>query len=459
MSIKKTLLALSIGSISGLANAEIVSQEFISTKRAGTSAQANAKGFIEGQTLGGSTRTWYSNEMTRRDLRFSYNKDGTQVPTSRAIQAVQGTILTYGSGYTQGTVGVSTEMALYNAVALDRSRRDLAGGRFNRTLVDNSGDAVGQWSKLGLGNIKFRVSNTTLTAGRQNMDTPMVSTIGNRALPSSFQGLAINSAEFNNLSFDLATFDRLSPRSEQGLRKFVSEYGSRAVSADHVHTAGLNYQPLESLSTSLYATQAQDLWNQYYLGAKHELGDPQVLGLTTNLNYYKTKNTGKNLLGAIDNNTYSLAFTATHKAHSLTLAYQENSGNEYFDYLNETNGIFLANSLMSDFNGPNEKSLQVAYGLNMAEYGVPGLKFSLYQARGWGIDGTHYKGTGYSGLNAMKGEHHYEYGVGTSYDVQTGPLKNSVVRATYSAHRASANQIDGSLNEFRLVTTIPFTLL
>ncbi len=59
------------------------------------------------------------------------------------------------------------------------------------------------------------------------------------------------------------------------------------------------------------------------------------------------------------------------------------NGNEYFDYLHETNGIYLANSLLSDFNGPNEKSFQVAYGLNMAEYGVPGLKFNIYQARGW----------------------------------------------------------------------------
>jgi hypothetical protein len=29
----------------------------------------------------------------------------------------------------------------------------------------------------------------------------------------------------------------------------------------------------------------------------------------------------------------------------------------------------------------------------MAPYGVPGLKFNLYNARGWGIDGTHYRGT------------------------------------------------------------------
>ncbi|MNI07083.1 Porin D precursor [compost metagenome] len=141
------------------------------------------------------------------------------------------------------------------------------------------------------------------------------------------------------------------------------------------------------------------------------------------------------------------------------------NGNEYFDYLHETNGIYLANSLLSDFNGPNEKSFQVAYGLNMAEYGVPGLKFNIYQARGWGIDGTHYTGNGgvagkgYDGIQSQDGEHHYEYGIGATYAVQSGPLKATTIRGTYTAHRASENQADGSINEFRLVTTVPFNIL
>jgi len=94
------------------------------------------------------------------------------------------------------------------------------------------------------------------------------------------------------------------------------------------------------------------------------------------------------------------------------------NGDEYFDYLHETNGIYLANSLTSDFNSPNEKSFQVAYAINMAEYGVPGLKFNVYSARGWGIDGTHYNSTAYgeagksrSDLSLMDGEKHQEYGV------------------------------------------------
>ena len=463
------LLALAISSITATAYAETQSQEFTPVSVNTKSAQAEATGFVEGQSISGTTRNWYANEQLKRGGKFAYKKDGVSTPTDRRINWVQGTIIKYNSGFTEGTVGFSTEVAAYNAIALERDRENLAsnnggapgtrpGAGNNRTLTKEGGDAQGQWSKLGLANVKARISNTTLTAGRQNFSSPIVDVIGNRPLPSSFEGVTIHSEEFDNLSFDLGTFDRVSPRTEQSLTKFTSEYSANGAETDHVNTAGLNYQPLKSLKTSLYATNVEDFWNQYYFGATHELGDSSILSLTTGLNYYKTVDEGKKLMGEIDNDTYSLSLGLTHLAHSLTFSYQEVNGNEYFDYLHETNGIYLANSLLSDFNGPNEKSFQIAYGLNMAEYGVPGLKFNIYQARGWGIDGTHYTGTAYDVRN-MDGENHYEYGIGTSYAVQSGPLKATTVRATYTTHRASDNQADGSINEFRLVTTIPFKIL
>ncbi|WP_439820675.1 OprD family porin [Pseudomonas sp. HLG18] len=463
------ILALAISSITATAYAEEQSQAFTPVTVNEQSAQAEATGFLEGSKISGTTRNWYANEQLKRGGKFTYRKDGVATPTDRRINWVQGTIVNYTSGFTQGTVGVSTEVAAYNAVALERDRKDLAsnnggapgsrpGAGNNRTLTKEGGDAEGQWSKLGLANVKFRISNTTLTAGRQNFSTPIVDTIGNRALPSSFEGVSLHSEELNNLSFDAGSFDRVSPRTEESLSKFRSEYTNNNAETDRVSIVGLNYQPLKSLKTSLYASKVEDFWNQYYFGATHELGDSNVVSLTTGLNYYKTVDTGKKEMGNIDNDTYSLSFGLTHQAHSLTFSYQEINGNEYFDYLHETNGIYLANSLLSDFNGPNEKSFQVAYGLNMAEYGVPGLKFNIYQARGWGIDGTHYTGTAYDVKN-MDGEHHYEYGIGATYAVQSGPLKATTVRATYTAHRASENQADGSINEFRLVTTVPFNIL
>ncbi|MCQ9470901.1 OprD family porin [Pseudomonas alliivorans] len=452
------LLALSLSSFGAMVQAEPVSQAFVPTGLSTKNAQAEANGFLEDQHLTGTTRNWYANELRRRDSTFSYTKDGVQKQTPRRINWQQGTIVNYTSGFTQGTIGFSTELALYNAVALERDADDFVP-RSNRTLADSDGDAVGQWSKMGLANLKARVSNTTLTMGRQSVNTPVIAFIGNRALPSSFQGFAVQSDEFNNLSLQAGSFDRVSPRMEQSLDKFRSEYGDRSQTADRLDMFGGDYKPSESLTTSFYASNLEDFWHQYYFGFTHELGDSKVFALSSNLNYYKTKDSGQSKLGAIDNDTYSLSFTGTHNAHSVSIAYQEVAGNEYFDYAHDTNAIFLANSLLSDFNGPNEKSLQIAYVLNMASYGVPGLKFNIYQARGWDIDGTHYKGTGYTDVLAMDGETHYEYGIGTSYSVQSGPLKATAIRATYTTHRASENQADGNINEFRLVTTIPFNIL
>ena len=453
-----TLLALSISSFAVIANAQEVNNAFVPTEiKTGASSQSEASGFVDGQSLSGTTRNWYANELKRNGGRFTYKDHGVEKTTSRRINWVQGTILDYSSGFTQGTVGLSTQVAAYNAIALDRDVNDIAGNN-NRTLTRSNGDAVGQWSKLGLANIKARISNTTLVAGRQNFSSPTIDVIGNRALPSSFQGVALHSEEFNNLSFDAGSFDRVSPRTEQGLKKFRSEYGAAGVETDRASVAGLNYQPFKSLKTSLYATHVEDFWNQYYFGAVHDMGDNAVLGLNTNFNYYKTVDTGSKALGTIDNNTFSLAFGLTHQAHTVTLSYQEVNGDEYFDYLHETNGIYLANSLLSDFNGPNEKSVQLAYSINMAQYGIPGLKFNAYHARGFDIDGTKYKGTAYDVKN-MDGEDHSEYSVGTSYAIQSGPLKATAIRATYTTHRASKNQSDGNINEFRVVTTIPFNIL
>ncbi|MEX5589467.1 OprD family porin [Pseudomonas urmiensis] len=453
-----TALALSVSAFSALTQAEPASQAFFPLSLKASSEQAEASGFFEGQSLTGSTRNWYARERATRAPLWQYSKsDGSRHDTHSRDNWVQGTILNYSSGFTQGTVGFATEVAAYNAIALERGRAAIAGPN-NRTLTHSDGDPVGQWSKAGLANIKARISNTTLTVGRQSLDTPMIAYIGNRALPSSFQGVSLHSAEFDNLSFDLGSFDRVSPRTEQSLSKFRTEYGAAGVETDRASTAGVNYQPFKSLTTSLYATKVDDFWNQYYFGANHVLGDSAVLSLTTGLNYYKTVDEGSKKMGEIDNDTYSLSFGLTHQAHTLTASWQQVNGNEYFDYLHETNGIYLANSLLSDFNGPNEKSLQLSYVLNMAPYGVPGLKFNLYNARGWGIDGTHYRGNAYN-VRGMDGETHYEWGIGTSYAVQSGPLKDTSIRATYSAHRASKAQADGSLDELRIVTTIPFNIL
>lgn len=59
----------------------------------------------------------------------------------------------------------------------------------------------------------------------------------------------------------------------------------------------------------------------------------------------------------------------------------------------------------------------------------------------------------------MDGERHHEYGLMAAYKVQSGAIKDSTFKVTYMSHKASKQQIDGSVNELRVVSTFPFDLL
>ncbi|MDG3810922.1 OprD family porin [Pseudomonas aeruginosa] len=412
--------------------------------------QAGASGLFEGQSLTLTTRNFYSRENMKDSFTFRIPKAGGGSQRIHQRNAwVQGTVLKYSSGYTQGSIGFGFDVAAFNEIALERGKGRIGGGG-NRTLANSDGEAIGEWSKLGVANIRLRASNTEFKAGRFLVNTPVFSYIDNRALPSSFTGFAVTSEELDNLSLQAGSFRKVSPRTGSGDEDMTTEYGTRQVKGDRLNYLGGNYKPLDGLEISLYGSHFQDVWNQYYLGVTHDIGDLENgIALRTAFNGYHTGDTGAREAGYIDNDTWSLAFTLGHRAHALTLAYQQVDGNEYFDYVHETSAIFLANSMLADYNSPNEKSAQIRYETDWSYYGVPGLSTGVWYVKGWDIDGTHYDGDrngaygNYAEVRAQDGEKHHELGL----------------MAAYKVHKASQNQIDGSVNELRLVSTFPFNLL
>lgn len=424
--------------------------------------QAGATGFTEGQKLTFTTRNFAAREQMKDSFHFNIKKDGYTEPTHSRYTWTQGSQLGYSSGYTQGTVGVGLDATAFNEIALERGHGRIAGGG-TRTLADSDGDAVGQWSKMGLASVKLRASDTVLRAGRQQTENPVFNSNDNRALPSSFDGVSLLSEELEGLQVQAGSFTRASPRTSSDHQGLTTEYGAQNFTGSHFSYLGGSYQPMKELKLTAYGAHFEDIWNQYYFGASHDLGDPQALALNTSLSYYSTHDSGARKAGYIDNNAYSLAFTLTHGAHAVLLGWQQIDGNEFFDYVHETAAIYLANSLLSDYNGPNEKSLQLRYTTDWAGFGVPGLTSMAWYAKGWGIDGTHYDGdrNGVSGYDVrnMDDEHHHELGLSTGYTLQDGPLKSSSFRLTYMKHLASQNQVDGSVNELRLVSNFPFDLM
>lgn len=157
---------------------------------------------------------------------------------------------------------------------------------------------------LGVANIRLRASNTEFKAGRFLVNTPVFSYIDNRALPSSFTGFAVTSEELDNLSLQAGSFRKVSPRTGSGDEDMTTEYGTRQVKGDRLNYLGGNYKPLDGLEISLYGSHFQDVWNQYYLGVTHDIGDLENgIALRTAFNGYHTGDTGAREAGYIDNDT------------------------------------------------------------------------------------------------------------------------------------------------------------
>lgn len=103
--------------------------------------QAGASGLFEGQSLTLTTRNFYSRENMKDSFTFRIPKAGGGSQRIHQRNAwVQGTVLKYSSGYTQGSIGFGFDVAAFNEIALERGKGRIGGGG-NRTLANSDGEA------------------------------------------------------------------------------------------------------------------------------------------------------------------------------------------------------------------------------------------------------------------------------------------------------------------------------
>jgi imipenem/basic amino acid-specific outer membrane pore len=79
--------------------------------------------------------------------------------------------------------------------------------------------------------------------------------------------------------------------------------------------------------------------------------------------------------------------------------------------------------------------------------------------KGWDIDGTNTPaGSAYAGLYGADGKHH-EVNVEAKYVIQSGPAKDLSFRIRQAWHTANADEGEGDISEFRLITDYPLNIL
>ena len=418
------------------------------------SSQDDSKGFFGDESLKLKTRMEYMN----RDY-----KNGVSNPSSGTSGYRQDTgvsqLLTYESGFTQGTVGFGLDAMAMGSVKLDGGSGRRGNGLFAN---DSDGNPEKSQGKLG-GAVKFRLSDTVLKYGQQFVASPVFATDDSRLLPEVATGTLITSKEIKGLELNAGRFTSLSKQTGMGrdsIGGLPDENGNGGKGLTNINIFGASYAFTDNFTGAVAASDADDYFKKYYINLNYTLPIAENQSLNFDLNGYKTKGESRgDLVDAIgdgtlgvDNNLWSLAAAYSLGAHKFTVAYQQSSGdNAYYYGVDGNSTIFVSNSIqISDFVGREEKSWQARYDLNMATYGVPGLSFMTRYVKGDNINVA----------NAGEGKE-YEWNLESKYVVQEGPAKDLSFRVRYANYRSNAaySGYSPDLYDTRLIVEYPLNIL
>ncbi|NWA01855.1 OprD family porin [Pseudomonas gingeri] len=414
----------------------------LSATQAMASEQSDAKGFVEDSHLNILLRNAYIN----RDYKDG-NKD--------KIEWGQAAIGTFKSGFTQGTVGVGVDAFGLYALRLDGGRGETGAQGIDFFAKDNKGDPARDIAKAGAA-VKFRLSNTVLTYGDQMPALPVLNYDNSRLLPESYTGTLITSKEIKGLQLDAGHFTEESRKSDEGR----DSGGLKSI-----NVLGGSYQFTDNFKAALYGSDIEDVLKKQYVNLNYVFPVAKDQSLTLDFNGYRTEldkdYAAKAGAGGEDNKIWSLAATYALGAHSFTIAHQRSTGDSLLGYPyggyqrgqgrvgDGGNTILLSNSYWSDFNGSDERSWQLGYGLDFGAYGVPGLSYNVAYVRGDNITtSTSTGGTEREIFNQVK------------YVVQSGPAKDLSVKLRSSILRVSqkSSEYNVSGNEVRVYVDYPINV-
>ena len=411
-------------------------------------------GFIGGSRLKVLARNFYFNRDDRK---------GQSSPTGNGYSEAwaQGLIGKFESGFTQGTVGFGLDAFAMVGVKLDSGTGRSGGkGSFGMLPVDRDNRPEDSYSKVG-GAAKLRVLDTVIKAGDVFPLTPVVAYGDSRVLPESFRGVTVQNTSLAGLSLQGGRLSGMSQPNESGMNKGFATFYAGPVDSPWIGYFGGDYQLNKHLGFSLYSSRLKDAWDQYYVGSTASYPLTEDVSLFGDVNYYKAVDEGKKRLGTFDNNIWSARLGVKVGAHSVAVSHQRNNGDDDFDYLRQSDSIFLNNSIQySDFNSPKERSWMVRYDLDMQAFGIPGLTFMTRYAKGSGAD--------YSNANAvymrrdaagnpLTDQRRWERNIEAKYVVQAGTLKDLSLRLRQASVRSSAFESD--LEEVRIIIEYPLAVL
>lgn len=418
-------------------------------------ATAAEHGFIEDSELTLSTRSVILNNQIKgdgHDRRPHNRRDPRDV--SLGLKA------NFASGFTQGTLGLGVDAFAYSGFKLDGG--DGHAG-YGTVQMNKDGEAQRSFGRAGA-LIKARYAQSQLRYGQMQVTNPVFATSDTRVFPSTATGFLLSSQDITGLLLEGGHFtagtEPSSTSSKGGLWANYANIETRAVDF-----AGGRYALNDHWSMSAYGADFEDLWHQYYLGSTYSWTLDPASRIDLDVNGYRTNDAGQALAGDIDTTAFSTQVAYTWLNHKVSLGFQRIIGDTPFDYIGFGNNgsgafgnsIYLSNPVMaSDFNGPNEKSWQLRYDLDMTPYGVPGLSFMGRYVYGYDISTS--PNPNYQAWSAADDAQHQELDLEARYVVQSGSAKGMKVRLREGHHNAVRGQPDGDISMHMVIVEWPLRL-
>lgn len=372
------------------------------------------------------------------------------------VQGAQGNFV---SGLSSGQSGFGVDASLFAAVKLDG---DGASGDMVHVDRDGSGgERRNAWAYMGGYAVKARYGGMLLKYGLQQVENVFLESKDNRALPPTFRGVSLAGEPAGGVGVEAGSVDAVNPRGRTGLVGLKTAYGGTPIS--RLSYGGANFTSASS-KVSVYAAQARDVWNQLFVAGRHSVGASEASKWTISGAAYLTRDQGAGLQGPIGGKAYSVALARQLGASELAVSFQHVMSDQYLDYVQEANGLYLANGMVADYNAPREKSLQLRYTANGADFSLPGVSVIF-----WGIAGRSklparpmappaeagtWRDAYWRGGAHVHGNHH-ELGLKASYVFDHGDIKGISLAFIALAHRGSAHYVEPSEREYRFILNVP----
>jgi hypothetical protein len=359
-----------------------------------------------------------------------------------------------------GELDIEADAALFGALKLDGSSN--AG---NRTLVapDGSTSRREAWAYPAKAALAVGDEHAQVKAGLQVVNNPFLQPDETRALPPTFRGAAARLLPSRGWVLEGGDFNAVIARGHESAQGLTTSYGGTPVARfDYV---GMRRDD-DTLAQALFVGQAQDVWRQAFSSTSVRLGESALGTSRAKLNVYATTGAGRALQGPISTTAASLALSTGTAAMAATLGLQKVFGDQYMDYLAETNGIFLANVYGGDYNAPHEQSVQLRLRSQGGMFGLAGLDLGAWITRGWKADASAEArrhadaGDALHGLYWRNGRPaqgaNRELGLRIAYRFVAGPLKDAQVLFMTMAHRQSVDYPGSVYDKMQFVFQVPF---